>query len=128
MSRSATRLGVVFLSWLVAGMALAGDEPPSPAPEALNLRATQVDLAIDREGRHQSFRATVVSVRDDVLTILTAARFVEAGDKGTRSACSSRAGRSGGWCSRSPATRPTSPRIGPRRPAAEGQPVPAGCH
>jgi len=80
MSRSARRLGLIFITWLGIGAAIAGDAPPPR--ESIDLRTTQVILAVDRNGRHQPFRATVLAIRDDELTILTAARFVSDADEG----------------------------------------------
>ena len=79
MTGSSCRLVVAFFAGLVATNASDGDAPRS---DSLDLRATQVTLAIDREGRHHPFRATVLAISGTDLTVLTAARFASDTDKG----------------------------------------------
>ena len=58
-----------------------GDAQPAPARSTPGLRATQVTLAIpDGGGKGRVFRATVMARKDDVLTVLTAAHCLSAGD------------------------------------------------
>ena len=63
--------------------------PPPPVPaqaqaavETPGLRATQVAVAVDREGSRRRFRGTVVRADGDALTILTAAHCIGEADRG----------------------------------------------
>ena len=83
MSRSVTRLCVFLQAWLLAGMALAGDTPTPPSSRAaVAIRATQVTLAIERQGLSRTFQGTVLAIKDDVLTVLTAARVLDGDEEG----------------------------------------------
>jgi hypothetical protein len=74
MSRLLIGLGGLCSLGLVAGMAMADDPPAKKAPD---LASTQVTLAIEHGGRHRLFRATILAIDHDVITVLTAASFVE---------------------------------------------------
>ena len=85
MSRSLCGLALLLRAWIVAESALAADPPKSgsPAPTsppsrvALDLIPTQVTIAIEEGGLARPFRATVLGVCEDTLTLLTAARLVD---------------------------------------------------
>ena len=73
----------------VAALLVAGQDPAAPptageaaTQETPGLQATQVSVAVDREGSRRRFRATVVRVDADVVTIFTAAHCVSEADKG----------------------------------------------
>ena len=83
MSRPSPRFGVLILACIISRTALAGDTPPKPpAREALDIRRTQATIVIQNADVPRPFRATVLAIKDDVLTVLTAARFVDALDEG----------------------------------------------
>jgi hypothetical protein len=73
------RLIVIGLACLVAGKAPGGEA--SSMRETPGLRATQVTVAIDRNGSRRQFRATVMARTDDTLTILTAAHCLSEDDR-----------------------------------------------
>jgi hypothetical protein len=83
MSGSVTRIVVFLQAWLACGMVLAGDAPPaSPSGMALDMRASQVTVAIEQDGFSRLFRGTVLAIQNDALTVLTAAHFVGDTEKG----------------------------------------------
>ena len=73
-----------------AGLLGAGQVPelaqapaqPQAASETPGLLATQLTVAVDREGSRRRFRATALRVESDVVTILTAAHCISDADKG----------------------------------------------
>jgi hypothetical protein len=73
------RLIVIGLTGLVAGEAPGGEDPS--VRETPGLRATQVTVAIDRNGSRRQFRATVMARTDDTLTLLTAAHCLSEDDR-----------------------------------------------
>lgn len=100
------RMAGRWLVVLVAGLLGAGQDPgsvppppPRPVPEPMQsgevgrpgavaatetpgLLATQVSVAVDREGSRRRFRATVLQVDHDEVTIFTAAHCMSEADKG----------------------------------------------
>ena len=69
------------------GLLAAGQVPepigtPAPVAETPGLSATQLTVAVDREGSRRRFRATAIRVDHDVVTILTAAHCISDADKG----------------------------------------------
>jgi hypothetical protein len=83
MSRFSMALGFIFSTWLVPGMILADDA--KPGREMPDLGATQVTLSIENGGRQRLFQATVLSIENDVLTVLTAASLVDGNVQGRTS-------------------------------------------
>ena len=79
MRESVCRLVVIGLASLVAGNASKGDDPP--VRETPGLRATQVTVAIERNGSRRHFRATVMARTDESLTLLTAAHCLSEEDQ-----------------------------------------------
>ncbi len=84
-------IGVVGLIGLLLGGQVPGPAPTTPlgvdatrpaAPETPGLLATQVTVAVDREGSRRRFRATVLRVENDELTIFTAAHCISEEDTG----------------------------------------------
>jgi hypothetical protein len=73
------RLVVIVLTSLVAGKAPGGEE--TSIRETPHLRATQVTVAIERNGTRRQFRATVMARADDSLTVLTAAHCLSEEDR-----------------------------------------------
>ena len=74
---------------LVAGQTPEPTTPPTVGPESTKaagetpgLLATQVSVAVDREGSRRRFRASVLRVDDDLVTIFTAAHCISEADKG----------------------------------------------
>ena len=93
MARLAGRVVVaVVASLLVAGQVpdsatnqpglASAARPLEAADQTPGLLATQVSVAVDREGSRRRFRATVLRVDGDVVTILTAAHCIAEEDKG----------------------------------------------
>lgn len=62
----------------------AAPEPKilSATGETPGLLATQVSVAVDREGSRRRFRASVLRVDDDLVTVFTAAHCISEADKG----------------------------------------------
>jgi hypothetical protein len=80
MRELAGRLVVIVLASLVAGRIAPGGEGPSTL-ETPGIRATQVTVAIERNGSRRQFRATVMARTDDTLTVLTAAHCLSDEDR-----------------------------------------------
>ncbi|WP_435009382.1 hypothetical protein P12x_000633 [Tundrisphaera lichenicola] len=76
MSHAARCLVVMILSCLVTR------EAPGADIETPGLRATQVTVAIERDGSRRQFRATVMARADETMTLLTAAHCLSAEDQG----------------------------------------------
>jgi hypothetical protein len=69
------------LAWPASVRAQAGVEKKAVATrETPGLRATQVTIAIEKAGIRRKFRATLMSRKDDVLTVLTVAHGISAED------------------------------------------------
>ncbi len=75
MSRMIGRPGLLLM------IGLAASEPAGRAAETPGLLATQVTIAIERGRSRRQFRATVMAIRDDTLTILTAAHCLSSADE-----------------------------------------------
>ena len=75
-----TRIARRFALLCPAGVA----PPPEPAraSETPGLLATQVTIAVDRGGSRRQFRATVMAIEGETLTLLTAAHCLSAADEG----------------------------------------------
>ena len=76
---------ILLAAW--AGRLVIGQVPEPvqalpPAQETPGLFATQLTVAVDREGSRRRFRATAIRVENDLVTILTAAHCVSEADKG----------------------------------------------
>ncbi len=72
---------IVLIGWacLVAGAGPGGEAPRDG--ETPGLRATQITLAIERAGSRRQFRATVMAIKDDTITVLTAAHCLSGEDQ-----------------------------------------------
>ncbi len=77
MTRMIRRLGLLWVAGLVATPAPA----PARAAETPGLLATQVTIAVERDRSRRQFRATVMAIQDDTLTILTAAHCMSGADE-----------------------------------------------
>ncbi len=74
------------MSWMIRRFGLLGlvglAPAPVPAAETPGLLATQVTISIERDGVGRRFRATVMAIRGDTLTVLTAAHCLSDADEG----------------------------------------------
>ena len=88
MVRIAGRLVVVWAGLIVAEAALGqvdsapGGSSQTVVVETPGLQATQVSVVVDRDGSRRRFRATVLQVDGDELTIFTAAHCLSEDDEG----------------------------------------------
>jgi len=74
----------ILAAWPAQAPAAPKAEAPPPAAAAAEtpgLRATQVTIAIDRDGTRRQFRATVMASKDDTITVLTAAHCISEADQ-----------------------------------------------
>ena len=123
MPRSANRFWrvIIVAASLLTNLSMAGDGPePLPAPISLDIAASQVTITIDEHDPFEAVHATVLAIRDDVLTVLTAARFVDKSDAGRPAQLLLEAGEIEGMVlsvARNPAYRPEGSRDVARTPS-----------
>jgi hypothetical protein len=72
---------VVFGQMCVVAIVVPSAEADDLPGETTGLRATQVTIAIERDGSRRQFRATVMGRQDDDITILTAAHCLSEADR-----------------------------------------------
>jgi len=73
---------LILAAWTAQAPAAKSEAASPNVAETPGLRSTQVTIVIDRDGTRRQFRATVMAVTDDTITVLTAAHCLSEGDQG----------------------------------------------
>jgi hypothetical protein len=72
---------IIWMGLVFVGSSPSHGQTPAETPETPGLKATQVTVAIEKDRKRRQFRATVLALKDDDVTVLTAAHCLSEDDK-----------------------------------------------